>query len=177
MHWVNSSLGFIETVHQLSLTLFLVPGSSVLPARDRLGQGGHDPVPAVVYGPWRVHPQNIPRVDPHYWQGSTWLMLCMALDEYIRKTFHEWTLTIDKVIPGLCCNMNYVGSFYIFHVFYYSSAITILIVCLHLFLCYKMYFFPRFVISCTQFSSITLGVFVSIFLVLKRFRFYCFLLL
>ena len=23
--------------------------------------------------------------------------LCMALDEYIRKTFHEWTLTIDKV--------------------------------------------------------------------------------
>ena len=41
--------------------------------------------------------------------------LCMALDEYIRKTFHEWTLTIDKVSYYYCqvyfiCRFTFVRS-------------------------------------------------------------------
>ncbi|XP_052234681.1 dynein axonemal heavy chain 2-like isoform X14 [Dreissena polymorpha] len=38
--------------------------------------------------------------------------LCMALDEYIRKTFHEWTLTIDKEpvkkleVPLMCRSLE-----------------------------------------------------------------------
>ena len=32
----------------------------------------------------------------------------MALDEYIRKTFHEWTLTIDKV-GGIDLHFIYIN--------------------------------------------------------------------
>jgi len=40
---------------------------------------------------------------PHIGSGeevrTQYQQLCLALDEYIRKTFHEWTQTIDKVYP------------------------------------------------------------------------------